>query len=160
MEQIGEGALEHNFPAGFALAGAEIDDLIGGAHDAGFVLDDDDGVAGVAEVFQDADEPRRVARMQADARFVEDEEGVDEAGAEAGGEVDAAGLAAGERARGTVEREVAEAGFDEVAEPGTDFGEDDLERGVRSAECGMKTARCGVRGCWRSITRRKRGCGS
>ena len=30
----------------------------------------------------------------------------------------------------------------------------------RSAECGMKTARCGVRGCWRSITRRKRGCGS
>ena len=35
--------------AGFAVAGAEIDNFVSGAHDAGFVLDDDYRVPGVAQ---------------------------------------------------------------------------------------------------------------
>lgn len=36
--------------------GADVDDGIGGAHDGFFVLDDDQGVAFVAEIVHDGDE--------------------------------------------------------------------------------------------------------
>jgi hypothetical protein len=120
-EEVLEGAVEDKIAAGFAVAGAEVEDLIGGAHDAGLVLDDDDGVAGVTEFFEDADEAVGVARVQADGRFVEDKEGVDQTRAEAGGEVDALGLAAGKGAGGAVESEVAEADLFEELEPGEHF---------------------------------------
>ena len=69
-----------------------------------------------------------VARVQADARLVEDEQGVDQRGAERGGEVDALHLAAAERARLAVEREVAEPDVDQVAQPGADLAEQQLGR--------------------------------
>ncbi len=64
----------------------------------------------------DRDQPVDVARVQPDARLVQDEEGVDERRAEARGEVDALDLAAGERPRGPVEREVAEPDLLQVAQ--------------------------------------------
>ena len=121
--------MEDKFSTRLPVAGAEVHDLVGGAHDGGFVLDDDDGVPEVAQALEDGDEARGVARVQAHARLVEDVERVDEARAEAGGEVHALGLAAGERARGAVEREVAQADFDEVGKAGTDFFEGVGERG-------------------------------
>ncbi len=139
LEHFGAGSLEDDGAAGFATAGAEFDNLIGDADDAGFVFDDDDGVAGVAQAFEDAGEALGVAGMEANAGFVEDEQGVDEAGTEAGGEVDTLSFAAGERARLAVEGEVAEANFLEIAEAGAGFikgeasGSDFLERGREAA---------------------------
>ena len=94
FQQFGQRPLEDDFAAGGAVARADVHDLIGGAHDAGLVFDDDDGVAGVAKFFKDADESVGVARMQADAGFVEDEKRVHQTRAEAGGEIDALGFAA------------------------------------------------------------------
>ena len=72
--------------------------------------------------------------MEADGGFVEDEESIRERGAEAGGEVDAFHFAAGESAGLTVEGEVAEADFIEVAESGSDLGTDDVDGFVHGRE--------------------------
>ena len=73
------------------------------------MLDDEDGVAEVAQLVQDADELGGVARVQADGGLVEDVERADEAGAERGGELDALRFAAGEGGGEAVEGEVVEA---------------------------------------------------
>ena len=115
------------------MAGTKIDDLVGGAHDVGLVLDDDDGVSLVAQALEDFDEAVGVARMQADAGLIEHEERVHQTRAEAGREVDPGGFAAGQGARGAVEREIAEADFHQVAEPSTDFLQRERERIVGGA---------------------------
>ena len=115
------------------MAGPQVHDLIGGAHDGGLVFHDDHRVAGVAEVFEEAHQPGGVAGMEAHAGFIEDEQGVDQAGTQAGGEVDTLGFTAGERARRTIEGEVAKADFDEVAEAGFDFVQDGGEGITRPA---------------------------
>ena len=109
------------------MAGAEVDDLVRRAHHAGFVFDDDDGVAGIAQLLEDADEPFRVARMQSDARFVEHEQRIHQARAEAGGEIDPLGFAARQRARGAVQREIAQADLVEIAQARADFGQDQAD---------------------------------
>ena len=87
-------AAEDEFAAVFAAPGADVDEVVGGADDGFLVLDDEEGVALVAEAVHDVDEASDVARVEADAGFVEDEERVDQGGAEAGGEVDALDFAA------------------------------------------------------------------
>jgi len=62
-----------------AGAGSQIDDVAGGAHHIGIVLDDQDGVAQVAQLFEDADEAGGVAAMQSDGRLIEDVAGSDQA---------------------------------------------------------------------------------
>ena len=119
-EHAGDGALKDDVAAAAAGLGADFDDVIGGANHGLVVFDDDDGVAGVGERTDDRDEPVDVARVQADAGLIEDEERVDERGAEAAREVDALHLAAGERFRRAVEREIAEADLLEVAQAGDD----------------------------------------
>ena len=78
------------------------------------MLDDEQRVAFVAQVVHHAHQPADVARMQADARLVHDEERVDERGAETGREVDALHFAAAQGAGGAVEREIADADFAEI----------------------------------------------
>ena len=90
------------------------------------MLDDEQGVSRVAEPMQDADETVDVARVEADAGFVEDVKRVDEGGAERGGQIDALDFAAAEGAGLAVEREVAEADIDEIAEARADFGEQEI----------------------------------
>ena len=75
--QLLEGAFEDDLAAEFAGSGAEVDDVVGGAHDVGVVFDHQDGVAEVAQFVEDADQARGVARVQADGRFVEDVTGSD-----------------------------------------------------------------------------------
>ena len=53
------------------------------------MLDDQDGVAGLAQFPKEAEEAAGVTGMETDAGFIEDEEGAGQAGAEAAGEVDA-----------------------------------------------------------------------
>ena len=75
------------------------------------MLDDQNGVAEIAERFEDVDQALGVARMQADGRLVENVERADEMRAERRGELDALRFAAGERGGEAVEREVVEADF-------------------------------------------------
>src|SRR5207247_2246125 len=46
-------ALENKLPARFAVAGAKVNNPIGGPNDAGFVFDDNNRVSQVAQLFQD-----------------------------------------------------------------------------------------------------------
>ena len=89
--------------------GPEVDHVVGGADDGRVVLDDDDGVPLVAQAVEDARQALGVARVEADRRLVEHVERVHERRADGGGEVDALELAARERARLAVERQVLEA---------------------------------------------------
>ena len=68
----GEGA------AGFAGGGADVDEVVGLAHDGFIVLDNDKGVAFVAERVHHLGEAVDVAVVEADGGFVEDEQGVRE----------------------------------------------------------------------------------
>ena len=77
-----DGSGREEVAAEFAGAGAEVEEMVGGADDVGVVLDDEDGVAEVAEVLHDADEFGGVAGVEADAGFVEHVECADEARAE------------------------------------------------------------------------------
>ena len=98
-----------------AGAGAHVDDVVGDAHGLFVVLDDDDGVAEVAQAQQRVDEAAVVALVQADAGLVEDVEHADQRRADLRGQADALRLAAGERGRGALEREVADADVVEEA---------------------------------------------
>ena len=72
------------------------------------MLDDDDRVPQVAELFQRVEQPFVVAGVQADGRLVEDVRHAHQAAPDLAGQADALELAAGERRRGAVERQVAE----------------------------------------------------
>ncbi len=55
---FGRRALRHDLAAVRAGAGADVDHVIGRANGVFVVLDDDHGVADVAQVFQRAEQPR------------------------------------------------------------------------------------------------------
>ena len=115
-QQPVDRTLEHDVSAARPRLGPDLDDVVGRPDHGLVVLDDDDRVAGGGERADDADEAVDVARVQADAGLVEHEQRVDQRRAEAGGEIDALNLAAAQRARGAVQREVAEADLLEVAQ--------------------------------------------
>ncbi len=110
------------------LAGARADvhDPVGDLDRVLVVLDDDQCVAHVAQAHQGLDEPVVVALVQADGRLVEHVQHADQAGADLGGEPDALGLAAGEGARGAVQREVVQADVHQELQPLVDLLEDPL----------------------------------
>ncbi len=76
--------------------GPEVEDVVGGADGVLVVLDDQDGVAQVAQVPQRGEQALVVPLVQADARLVQDVEHADQPGTDLGGEPDPLGLAAGE----------------------------------------------------------------
>ncbi len=120
-KEIGVAAGRHHLAAAHAGAGAEIDDVVGGPHRVLVVLDDDDGVAHVAQAFQAPQQSIVVARVQADRRLVEDVEDADEATTDLPGQADALGLAAGQGRRTAVERQVVQADVEQEADPAADF---------------------------------------
>ena len=109
LAMVATDALRDDLAAADAGAGAEVDDVVGGPHRVFVVLDDDDGVAHVAELARGCEQPVVVARMQADRRLVEDVEHADQPAADLAGQADALRLAAGERRGGAVERQVVQA---------------------------------------------------
>ncbi len=66
------GALRDDPPAVLARAGAEVHEVVGGAHRLLVVLDHDHRVAEVAQPLQRGDQLRVVALVQADRGLVED----------------------------------------------------------------------------------------
>ena len=118
------GPAKEQLAAVFAGAGPEIENVIGGQHGVGIVLDDEDRVAQIAQALQDFDQPMRVARMQSDRRLVEHVQRAHQMRAERSGQLDALRFAAGERGGEAVEREIFEADFIEEAQPLLDFFQD------------------------------------
>ena len=113
--EVLDRAAVHDLAAVLAGAGADVDDPVGDLDGVLVVLDDDQGVAEVLEPDQGLDQPLVVALVQPDRRLVEHVEDADEAGADLGGQPDALGLAAGERAGRPVEGEVVEADVEQEA---------------------------------------------
>ena len=110
-------------PAG---AGAEIEHIVGVADGVFIVLDDEDGVAEVAQLFEGLDEAIVVALMKADGGLVEHVEHAAEARADLRGEADALAFAAGERGGVAVERKIVEADGAEEFEALDDLAADAL----------------------------------
>ena len=118
---VRDRAFEDNRAAEFAATGPELDHPVRRADGLKVVLDHDHGVARVAEPRENGEQPAQVARMQSDARFVEDVRRVDEVRTERVGEGDALRFAAGEGARGAIEREVRKSDVAEKSEPVAGF---------------------------------------
>ena len=128
------------------LPGAEphVDDRVGDADHVGVVLDDEHGVALVAQLPQDGDQPLVVARVQADRRLVEHVERVDERRAERRREIDALRLAARQRRGQPIERQVVEPDVAQESQPLPDLAQHLVgDRGflLRQRELGEKRVR-------------------
>ena len=100
-----------------AGARPHVDHEVRGADRLLVVLDDDDGVAQVAQALHRRDEAGVVPLVQSDRRLVEYVEHPHEPRADLGGEPDALRLAAGQGRGGALERQVVEAHVDKEAQP-------------------------------------------
>ena len=111
-----DGALEDHLAAPRAGARAEVDHVVRDRDALGLVLDDQHGVALVAQLEQQVVHPLDVVGVQADGRLIEDIGDVGERGAEVPDHLGALRLAARQRAGGPVEGEVAEPDLHERVE--------------------------------------------
>ena len=117
-----------------AGSGTEVDDMIGRPHRVLVVLNDDHRVAQVAKLSERFQQLVVIARMQADGRLIENVEHADKSATDLPCQADALHLAAGERRRGAVEREVLQPDVFEKLQPAADFleglGGDRCGRGI------------------------------
>ena len=109
--------LADDLTAVLARAGPEIDHPVGRAHHLLVVLDDEDGVADVAELLERVDEPSVVALVQPDRGLVEDVEDADELRPDLRRQPQPLSLAARQRLRRPVELEIADADVLEEHQP-------------------------------------------
>ncbi len=121
-------ALEDDVAPARTRLRADFDHVVGRLDHRLVVFDHDHAVAGMDQGTDDRDQAADVARMQADARLVHHEQGVDQRGAEAAGQVDPLNLAPGQGARRPVRRQVAEADLVQVPQAGEDRVEGELGR--------------------------------
>ena len=119
----GEIAGKHHAAALLARAEADVDDVIGDANHVLVVLDDEHRVALIAQLPQDVDEPLVVARVQPDRRLVEHVERADQRRPERRRQVDALRLAARERRRQPIERQVVEPDVAQERQPAADLAQ-------------------------------------
>ncbi len=117
-------AFRDDVAAETAGAGAEVENVVGVADGVFVVLDDEDGVAEIAQAHESFDEAGVVALVQADGGLVEHVEHAAEARADLRGETDALAFSAGERGGVAVEREIVEADGAEEFEALDDFAAD------------------------------------
>ncbi len=118
------GAVRDDLAPVLAGARPEVDHPVRRAHHLLVVLDDEDGVAHVAEPLERRDEASVVALVEPDRRLVEDVEDADELRADLRRQPQALRLAARERLRRAVELEVADADVLEERQPLADLLED------------------------------------
>ena len=110
-------------PAALAWPRADVEHAVGGKHHLRIVFDHHQRIAGITQPLHDADHPAHVARMQADAGLIQHEEGIDQRGAERGGQIDALDLATRQRPRLPVEGEISETNIGQIAQACAHFGE-------------------------------------
>ena len=101
-------ALRDDASAVLAGAEADVDDVVGVLDGILIVLDDDHGVADVTQALQRVEQPRVIALVQADRRFVEHVHHAGESRPDLACQPDALCFAAGQRVGGTVKRQVVE----------------------------------------------------
>ena len=82
-----ERALRDDLSTERSSPGADVDDVVGGGDGVVVMLDDEDGIAEVAEAPEGVEQPVVVALVEADARFVEDVEHADQSAADLRAEV-------------------------------------------------------------------------
>ena len=111
-DQRGDIAIDNDFSAPRAGAGAEVNDMVGFPNRFFIVFHNDDGISHVAQVLEGVDELLVVARMQADGRFVQDIGDAYQSAADLRGKAHALGFAAGKGGRSAVQGEVVKAYFD------------------------------------------------
>ena len=133
LHQALERSRVDHLPALLAGAEPEVDDVVGDADHVGVVLDHEHRVALVAQLPQDRDQPPVVARVQADRRLVEHVERADQRRPERGRQVDPLRLAARQRRRQPVERQVVEADVAQESEPAADLRAAPCRRSPRRA---------------------------
>ena len=122
--QVSRQPLEDHLAAVLAGAGAEVDDVVGHPDRLLVVLDDDDGVAEIAQPRQRRQQLAVVALVQADRRLVEHVEHAGEVRADLRGQADALPFAAGQRRRPARQRQVADADVVQEAQPVLDLLQD------------------------------------
>ena len=128
-------ALRDDLPAVLARARTHVDDVVGGVDRVLVVLDDDDAVAEVAQVLQRLEQAVVVALVKPDRRLVQHVHHAGQAGADLAREPDALRLAAGQRLRRAVERQVIEADVVEELQPADDLLDDAIgDRGLLAVE--------------------------
>ena len=108
-QDFGHCALGDDLAAAVARRRTEIDQVVGAENDGAVVLDDEHRVAAPREIAQQREKSLVVLRMQSDGRLVEHIKRRSQSRAERRCEVDALGLAARERARLAIERQVVQA---------------------------------------------------
>ena len=116
-------ALGDQMPARVARAGAEVHHVVGAANGFLIVLDDEHGVAQVAQFFERGNQAVVVARVQADGRLVQHVEHAAQLRADLRRQANALRLAAGKRRGGAVQAEIAESDGEQKIEPRGNFGE-------------------------------------
>ena len=94
LEHLLERAFGHHLAAMDARAGAEIDDVVGGADRVLVMLDHDHRVAEIAQALECFEQPVVVALVEADAGLVEHVEHARQPAADLAGEADALALPA------------------------------------------------------------------
>ena len=104
-----------------AGAGADVEHIIGRLDGVLVMLDDDDGVAEIAQPLEGDQQAFIVALVQADAWLVEHIENAGQAGTDLRGQPNALALAAGQSAGGAGERQVIETDIDQEAQAVADF---------------------------------------
>ena len=103
-------------------AGAEVDEVVGGAEDVEVMLDDDDGVSFAHKGLEDGEEFGDVVGVKADGGFVEEVEGFSGVSfGEFAGEADPSSFSSGEGLDFLPEGEVAEPDGDEGFEAILEF---------------------------------------
>ena len=124
LSSFAQRAFEDDLAAVLARARAQIDDVVRRAHHVGIVLHHHDRVAQFAQFFQDADQPAGVAAVQSDGRLVQHVAGAHQPRAQTRGELDALRLAARERGRQPVEREIVQPDVVQELQPLPDLDQD------------------------------------
>ena len=104
-----------------ARTGTHIDHVVGSANRIFVVLDDDNGIADIAQALERLDQALVIALVKADRRLVQNVQDAHEAGADLRCQTNTLGLAAGQRRRGAVERQVVEADVDQKTQAFQNF---------------------------------------
>ncbi|MPM35769.1 hypothetical protein SDC9_82363 [bioreactor metagenome] len=126
--QIAHGAVEHNLATALTGRGAHVDHAVGSQHHGRVVLHHHQRVARIAQAQHGFGDAVHVARVQADAGFIEHEQRVHQRRAQRRRQVDALHLATRERAALPVQREVANAHVAQVLQARGNFGVQQLQR--------------------------------
>ena len=106
VAQLIGSAVEHDLAAALARTRTHVDDAVGLQHDLRIMFDHQQRIAGIAQPLHDGDDTLHVARMQADRRLIQHEQGIHQRGAQRRGEIDALDFTARERARLPVQGQI------------------------------------------------------